>query len=114
MGYAVSKGALQRVAGVLRAELGDEGVLCFNLNPGIIAETASSRGAPPEVAGKVASWLATSPEAAALNGGTIEAQPFCHEHGLLPGWDGPYVPTTATADYDLAGYEAMLAARGQR
>ena len=115
MGYAVSKGALQRVAGVLRAELGDQGVHCFNLQPGLIAEGAG-RGAPAEVAGKVVRWLSTSPEATAYNGQTIEAQPFCHERGLLPGWSGPCVEDELVADPDLAGYNLQQhseALRGQ-
>jgi NAD(P)-dependent dehydrogenase (short-subunit alcohol dehydrogenase family) len=104
MGYAVSKGALQRVAGMLRAELGEQGIRCFNLQPGAIAETPGRRGAPPEVAGKVARWLCTSPEAAGFNGQTIEAQPFCHERGLLPGWAGPEPEPADAFEYDLAGY----------
>ena len=32
-------------------------------------------------------WLVTSPEARALNGTWIEAQPKCRELGLLPDWD---------------------------
>ena len=114
MGYAVSKGALQRVAGMLRAEVGDKGICCFNLQPGIIAESPGRRGAPPEVAGKVARWLCTSPEAAALNGQTIEAQPFCHERGLLPGWSGPQAETRESAEYDLAGYNLQQISQALR
>ena len=36
----------------------------------------------------------------------MEAQFFCHERGLLPGWDGPE-PNTAAISYDLSG--AILA-----
>ncbi|HEX4776203.1 MAG TPA: hypothetical protein VFW74_05485, partial [Acidimicrobiia bacterium] len=36
-------------------------------------------------------WLCTDPEADAFNGRTVEAQFFCHERGLLPGWEGPRV-----------------------
>jgi hypothetical protein len=31
-------------------------------------------------------WLATSPEADALNGRNVESQVLCQEHNLLPGW----------------------------
>lgn len=114
MGYAISKGALQRVAGMLRAELGEQGIRCFNLQPGVIAETAGRRGAPPAVAGKVARWLCADPDAGALNGQTIEAQPFCHERGLLPGWNGPQAEHAESAEYDLAGYNLQQLSQALR
>jgi hypothetical protein len=52
----------------------------------------------------VVAWLATSPEAARFSGRTIEAQFFCHERGLLPGWPGPRPNTNALA-YEKAGAE---------
>lgn len=99
MGYGISKGAFQRITGFMKAELEDKGILAWNVQPGLIATERigqdmakfgiENNGAPMEVMGKVARWLATEPEAVALNGTTIEAQYFCHEKGLLPGWDGP-------------------------
>jgi hypothetical protein len=44
-----------------------------------------------EVMGKVVRWLCTDLEADSYNGRNIEAQFFCHERGLLPGWEGPRV-----------------------
>jgi hypothetical protein len=46
-------------------------------------------GAPSDVIGALVAWIATEPEAKEFNGGTIEAQYFVHERGLLPDWDGP-------------------------
>jgi NAD(P)-dependent dehydrogenase (short-subunit alcohol dehydrogenase family) len=108
--YGASKAAVHRLAGVVAVELGDKGVLCFNLDPGytwterIEQDMAKfgfvADGAPPEVSGAVAVWLATSPEAAALNGGTVFAQEFCAERGLWPGWDKSRLrPLTARMDY---------------
>ena len=37
MGYGISKGAFQRIAGFLAVELGDQGIRCFNVQPGLIA-----------------------------------------------------------------------------
>jgi hypothetical protein len=72
-------------------------------------------GAPAEVIGAVVAWLCTSDEAAAFNGANIEAQYFCHERGLLPGWDGPsYHDNSIRYDRSgaiLADLEADLAAR---
>jgi len=99
MGYGTSKGAFHRIAGFLAAELGDRGIRCFNVQPGLIATERiaqdmakfgiENNGAPVEVLGKVVRWLCTDPEAAQFTGRNIEAQFFCHERGLLPGWEGP-------------------------
>jgi NAD(P)-dependent dehydrogenase (short-subunit alcohol dehydrogenase family) len=97
LGYGMSKGALHRLAGMVAVELGDKGVLAYNLSPGFVATERiaidmaefgfdASVGAPPDVVGAVAAWLVTSPDAAARNGQWIEAQQVCAELGLLPGW----------------------------
>jgi NAD(P)-dependent dehydrogenase (short-subunit alcohol dehydrogenase family) len=86
------------LAGILAVELKESGILAFNLSPGFVATERiaidmgafgfdASTGAPADVIGAVAAWLATSPDAAAHNGEWIEAQPLCRELGLVPGWD---------------------------
>ena len=99
MGYGVSKGGFHRVAGFIAAELGDQGIRCFNVQPSLIATERigqdmakfgiANTGAPMEVIGKVVAWLCTDPEADQFNGQNIEAQHFCHQRNLLPGWEGP-------------------------
>jgi NAD(P)-dependent dehydrogenase (short-subunit alcohol dehydrogenase family) len=99
MGYGISKGAFQRIAGFLAVELADQGVRCYNVQPGLIATERIGQdmakfgianvGAPPEVVARVVGWLATSDEAPEFNGKNIEAQWFCHDRKLLDGWDGP-------------------------
>jgi NAD(P)-dependent dehydrogenase (short-subunit alcohol dehydrogenase family) len=97
LGYGMSKGALHRLAGIVAVELGDRGILAFNLSPGFVATERiamdmagfgfdASAGAPADVVGAVAAWLATAPEARERNGGWVEAQEVCRELGLLPGW----------------------------
>jgi len=97
LGYGMSKAALHRIAGLLQVELGSQGIYAFNLSPGFVATERlamdmgefgfdASRGAPASVIGAVAAWLVTAPEARALNGQWIEAQPKCRELGLLPDW----------------------------
>lgn len=115
LGYGISKGALQRVAGFLKAELGDQGVRCFNLQPGFVATERMAQdmakfgfgddGAPTQMMGKVVRWLCTEPEADKYNGMSIQAQHFCHERGLLPGWSGPKPAGDGSMIYDMAGYE---------
>jgi NAD(P)-dependent dehydrogenase (short-subunit alcohol dehydrogenase family) len=82
---------------MLAVELGDRGILAFNLSPGFVATERiamdmgdfgfdATLGAPADVVGAVAAWLATAPEAASKNGKWIEAQELCRELDLLPGW----------------------------
>ena len=116
MGYGISKGALQRVAGFLALELGDQGIRCFNVQPGLIATERMAQdmakfgfednGSPPEVVGRVVRWLCTKEESTEFNGTNIEAQFFCRDHNLLPGWDGPRLKT-GNKRYDRSG--ALLA-----
>lgn len=123
MGYGVSKGAFQRIAGIIAAEHGGDGIHAYNLQPGFIATERMAQdmgafgfvgGVTPTVPAKVAAWLATSPDAPALSGETIEAQQFCHERGLLPGWDGPFVSLSETIRYDHAGYNRDRIGLAQR
>ena len=123
MGYGTSKGAFHRVAGFLAVELADKGIRCFNVQPGLIATERigqdmakfgiTNQGAPMEVMGKVVRWLCTEPEADQFNGRNVEAQYFCHEKGLLPGWDGPQLQDNSirldTSGADLLRLEAELA-----
>ncbi len=103
LGYAISKGALHRIAGILALELGDRGIHAYNLQPGFIATERiaqdmarfnfdASTGAPPDVVGAVVAWLVTDPGAAEPNGRTIEAQEVCRRLDLLPGWRAPTSP----------------------
>jgi NAD(P)-dependent dehydrogenase (short-subunit alcohol dehydrogenase family) len=125
MGYGISKGAFQRIAGFLHTELGEKGIRCFNVQPGLIATERigqdmakfgiTNKGAPMEVMGKVVRWLVTDPDADRYSGVNVEAQFFCHEKGLLPGWDGPQLLDNNIA-YDqsaenLARLERELAER---
>jgi NAD(P)-dependent dehydrogenase (short-subunit alcohol dehydrogenase family) len=102
LGYGASKGALHRLAGIIAVEAGQHGIRSYNLSPGFIATERiaqdmarfgfdASAGAPADVVGAVAAWLATAEEARDLNGSWIEAQPFCRQHNLWPEWSAPGV-----------------------
>ena len=120
MGYGISKAALQRVSGFLNVELRQKGIRCFNVNPGftqtdqmaqglakdyktLFGVESENKAAPPNVPGKVVRWLCTNPAADQYVGHTIEAQHFCHEKGLLPGWGGPRVSEIDALDFDMSG-----------
>jgi len=118
LGYPMSKAAAHRIAGVLAVEHGDQGLRTYNVQPGFINTERMAQdmgefgfeliGAPPEVIGAVVAWIATSDDADALSGTTVEAQFVCHEHNLLPEWPGPR-PNTSALRYDKSGaiLEAM-------
>lgn len=103
LGYAVTKGAFHRVAGILAVELGPQGIFVVNVEPGYVLTErmvlAQERlglagrfpGAPPSVPGAVVAWLGapaglTSEERAVLNGTTISAQRFARERALHADW----------------------------
>lgn len=95
LGYAhcASKGAFHRLAPMLQAEHGADGIRAFNVDPGFTwTESMSALGlpklgsAPPEVTGAVVAWLATAEEASEWEGRTVFSHDLCAELGLLPGW----------------------------
>ncbi|HSS10734.1 MAG TPA: SDR family oxidoreductase [Acidimicrobiales bacterium] len=107
LAYAMSKGALHRIAGILAVELGDRGIRAFNLDPGFVVTERmamvqkehglqSYKGAPPSVPGAVIAWLATEAAGAAAgtaagaatesNGRTVRAQKLALELDLHPDW----------------------------
>jgi NAD(P)-dependent dehydrogenase (short-subunit alcohol dehydrogenase family) len=104
LGYAVSKGAFHRVAGILAVELGPDGIFVVNVDPGyVLTERMSTQqktlglegrypGAPPSVTASVVAWLAGGPggiradERVELNGKTVNAQRLARQRGLHPQW----------------------------
>ncbi len=97
LGYAISKGGLHRVAGVLHAELFDRGIACVNVEPGYVATERiaqdmagfgydAAAGAPPDAIGAAVAWLATGDRAREWSGQVFPAQDVCAREGLLPGF----------------------------
>jgi NAD(P)-dependent dehydrogenase (short-subunit alcohol dehydrogenase family) len=97
LGYAISKGALHRVAGVLNAELQGTGVVCVNVDPGYVATERIAQdmagfgfdavhAAPPDAVGTAVAWLATGDRAKEWGNRMFVAQDVCAEQGLLPGF----------------------------
>jgi NAD(P)-dependent dehydrogenase (short-subunit alcohol dehydrogenase family) len=93
LGYAISKGAMHRIAGVLAHEIAGTGVSVVNVSPGFVATERiaidmaefgfdAAQGAPPDLIGQVVAWLATSGAAPEWNGRTLEAQDQASELGF--------------------------------
>ena len=115
MGYGISKAAMHRIAGVVMAEHGDDGILAYNVQPGLIgteriaadmARFGFAGGAPPDVVGAVVRWIVENPGSVQTGGRCVDAQALCHEQGLLPGWPGP-VPTPNPVVFDLSASDAV-------
>jgi NAD(P)-dependent dehydrogenase (short-subunit alcohol dehydrogenase family) len=100
LAYAMSKGAIHRIAGIVAVETGGSGIKAYNVDPGFVLTERMLenqgerglerryRGAPPTVPAAVVAWLATEANgaAASLNGQTVRAQKLALELGLHPDW----------------------------
>jgi NAD(P)-dependent dehydrogenase (short-subunit alcohol dehydrogenase family) len=105
LAYAASKAAFHRFAPLLAIELGDEGILAYNIDPGYVAterQQANAEalgladrylGAPASVPAAAIAWLADHPDAVE-NGATVRAQKLALERGLHPDWRERSEPTT--------------------
>jgi NAD(P)-dependent dehydrogenase (short-subunit alcohol dehydrogenase family) len=96
--YAASKAAFHRLAGHLAVELGDRGIIAINVDPGHVTTERMAanaerlglegryHGAPPSAPASAVAWLATAPEAAELNGKTVEGLRLALDRRLHPDW----------------------------
>jgi NAD(P)-dependent dehydrogenase (short-subunit alcohol dehydrogenase family) len=93
LSYAVSKGGFHRAAGVIAAELGDQGVRAYNLQPGFVATERvqlqpqlswiKDQGNKPELIGQVLLWMLQAAPGTIRNGKTIHATDVGRQLGLL-------------------------------
>jgi NAD(P)-dependent dehydrogenase (short-subunit alcohol dehydrogenase family) len=96
--YAASKAAFHRLAGHLAVEVGKQGVVAVNVDPGhVMTERMAANakrlglegryeGAPPSAPAAAVAWLATAAEAVELNGQTVNGLKIALERGLHPDW----------------------------
>lgn len=100
--YGAGKAAVSRLSGVLRAELGGQGLRAYTVNPGVVTTEAlkatigeagiralGAGSAPPPVPAAVICWLAVHDLEGLHQKRTIHAQPFALEHGIVPAWHSP-------------------------
>lgn len=91
--YGAMKAALHQLAPYLHAELAEQGVRAFTVNPGLVRTEALLEtlgdvpgAASPRVPAEVVRWLVTSPDADAYLGRYVDAQPLhaeLHSAGQL-------------------------------
>ena len=92
LAYAVGKGGFDRIAGVLDAEVGDRGVIVYNVEPGLTAYgerlTVQREQYPwadinePGPIGEAVAWLVTHPEeASSLRGKRIHLPKIARDIG---------------------------------
>jgi NAD(P)-dependent dehydrogenase (short-subunit alcohol dehydrogenase family) len=94
--YGVSKGACDRMAGLINAELGDSGVIAYNIEPGFVAygeklERAATsypgvEVTPPEAIGAAIAWLVTSEDATRFRNKRVHGPELARDKGLLADW----------------------------
>jgi NAD(P)-dependent dehydrogenase (short-subunit alcohol dehydrogenase family) len=95
LGYGISKTALIELAAMLASQYADRGIRSFSVQPGVVLTPqvavgiadgtfAADEYTPAEHTAWTIVWLASAPEAAALNGALISAPQFVHDKALLP------------------------------
>lgn len=94
--YGMAKGACDRMAGLINAELGDNGIVAYNIEPGFVAygdHLAEAKASfpdievtPPEAIGAAIAWLATSDDAPRFRNKRVHGPELCRDRHLLPGW----------------------------
>src|SRR6516165_1870365 len=100
--YAAAKAAFHRVTDMCHVEFFSAGIWAFSVAPGLtltesmrasgmdrVLVGAGHRPAPPEVAGEVAAWLGTAPDAVRYAGQMVSSRALCKELGLVEGWPPP-------------------------
>ena len=92
LAYAIGKAGGMRLVPTLKAEFASRGIRSFNVDPGYVSTERNqaiddghdhSAGASPSVVGAAVAWLATAPEAAALDGTNVHAQELARERRLV-------------------------------
>lgn len=98
--YGAGKAAVSRLSGVLKAELGRQGLRAYTVNPGVVTTEAlkatigedgvralGAGSAPPPVPAAVVCWLAVNDLQGMHQKRTVHAQPFALEHDIVPAWN---------------------------
>jgi NAD(P)-dependent dehydrogenase (short-subunit alcohol dehydrogenase family) len=98
----VAKAGIDRFAGVLNAELGNQGIVAYTVDPGFVAygdefaemleKYPGMPVSPPEASAAAIVWLVTSPDAKRLIHKHVFLPDLAHKYQLVPLWEGPGTP----------------------
>ena len=93
LAHCASKAAFHRIAPLLQAEHGKDGIRAINIDPGFTqSESMDALGLPtlgaatPDVTAAAIVWLTQHPEADEWNGRTVDSLELCARLELLEGW----------------------------
>jgi NAD(P)-dependent dehydrogenase (short-subunit alcohol dehydrogenase family) len=93
LSYGCAKGGFHRAAGVIAVELADQGIHCWNVEPGYVATERvvsdpklgfiAERGYPPSAVGDAVAWLVGNPEGL-TNGRTMRVRDYVVDGAFVP------------------------------
>ena len=100
--YSCAKGGFHRMTAQIAVELGDRGIRCYDLEPGMVNTErvlaggealvfVAKFGKPPSAVGAAAAWLLRQPDGSIPNGSVIDTQVVGEQLGLVKDgvWTSP-------------------------
>ena len=92
--YSCAKGGFHRMTAQIAVELGDRGVRCYDLEPGMVNTErvlaggealafVAKFGKPPWAVGAATGWLLRQPDGTVPNGSVVDTQAVCETLGLV-------------------------------
>ncbi len=100
--YSCAKGGFHRMTAEIAVELGDRGIRCYDLEPGMVNTErvlaggealafVAKFGKPPSAVGAAAAWLLRQPEGTVPNGSVVDTQVVGEQLGLVKDgvWTSP-------------------------
>jgi hypothetical protein len=94
--YGMVKGAQDRMAGFINADLGEKGVVAFSIEPGFVATLSTPaepsfqvESTPAEAIGAAIAWLVTNEDALQFRNRRVHGPELAKSRKLLPGWPSP-------------------------
>jgi NAD(P)-dependent dehydrogenase (short-subunit alcohol dehydrogenase family) len=100
--YSCAKGGFHRMTAQIAVELGDRGIRCYDLEPGMVNTErvlaggealafVAKFGKPPSAVGAAAAWLLRQPDGSVPNGSVVDTQVVGEQLGLVKDgvWTSP-------------------------
>jgi NAD(P)-dependent dehydrogenase (short-subunit alcohol dehydrogenase family) len=92
--YSCAKGGFHRMTAQIAVELGDRGIRCYDLEPGMVntervlaggdaLSFVAQYGKPPWAVGAAAAWILRQPDGTVPNGSVVDTHEVCELLGLV-------------------------------